>query len=704
MKQGIWKRIAAMALCLLMLVMIMPAQSAEAVSTVNQVVVASRIKKLQTAFEGKYFTTTQSSCGNSSCTKCNAGNVLKSAWVKNVIDLVPSSFSMTHYYYGGTLKNGWSCCGFANYAGWYIFAQKASDTVKFKQYATGSYNYTTMSKAMPGDIIRLGSAAKSGSSSHSAIVVSVSSSGVKVLDCNFKHYNYVYTHTIEYSKYKYVTISRATNYDTSPVTSTVTFDPNGGTIAATSKTRKVTVGQAYGALPMPARAGFTCTGWYDAAGNRITASTKVTKTSNHTLYAHWSAIPYTVTFDPNGGTMAATSRTRKVTVGQTYGALPMPSRAGYTCIGWYDASGNRITAGTKVTKASDHTLYARWSAIPYTVTFNANGGTVGTTRRTVYVGQVYGALPMPYRAGYTCTGWYDAAGKRITAGTKVTKASNHTLYAHWTAQPKANYRALIIGENNYSNNPLRGGINNANSMAGMLRGLNNSFTTTTLTNASRSQILNGITTAFAGATDKDVSLFYYSGHGLQSNITSRLGALCPVSGDIITMSTLASELSKVKGRVIVILESCHSGAAIGKNLDDKDMAAIANAYNQAVIDAFSGYKIEASEEDVAKFGELATSKFVVITAASYDESCWEGYYDGSGYRQSRFTAAFIKGMGCTYPNGSYSGTMFADDNDDKQITLKEIYSYTYKMGLNWGSTPQYAQYYGPDNEILFRRK
>ena len=700
MKQGVWKRIAAMALCLLMLVMIMPAQSAEAVSTVNQVVVASRIKKLQTAFEGKYFTTTQSSCGNSSCTKCNAGNVLKSAWVKNVIDLVPSSFSMTHYYYGGTLKNGWASCGFANYAGWYIFAQKASDTVKFKQYATGSYNYTTMSKAMPGDIIRLGSEAKSGSSSHSAIVVSVSSSGVKVLDCNFKHYNYVYTHTIEYSKYKYVTISRATNYDTSPVTSTVTFDPNGGTIAATSRTRKVTVGQAYGALPMPARAGFTCTGWYDAAGNRITASTKVTKTSNHTLYAHWSAIPYTVTFDPNGGTMAATSRTRKVTVGQTYGALPMPSRAGYTCIGWYDASGNRITAGTKVTKASDHTLYARWSAIPYTVTFNANGGTVGTARRTVYVGQVYGALPMPYRAGYTCTGWYDAAGKRITAGTKVTKASNHTLYAHWTAQPKANYRALIVGETSYEKS-RPAGVNDASAMRGMLQGLNNSFTTTTLTNASRSQILNGITTAFAGATDNDVSLFFYSGHGGESNDISRLGALCPVSGGWITITELASALSKVKGRVIVILSSCHSGAAIGKGEAAEDAL---EAHNQAIIDAFANVETE-------KYGEMATNKFIVMTAAAAEEVSWSmsgGSCDGSGYPQSFFAAAIIKGMGCTYPYGNYTGSTPAD-NGDKLITLKEIFQYSYNQAISWNDrystkTRQHAQYYGPDNEILFRRK
>ena len=128
MKRVTWKQIAAMAMCLLMLVIILPSRSTEAASStapakITEDVVVARIKKLQTAFSGKYFTTTQKSCGNSHCTKCNAGNVIKQAWVKSAIDLVPKSLSMAHYYYSGAWTNGWSCCGFANFAGWYIFAQ-----------------------------------------------------------------------------------------------------------------------------------------------------------------------------------------------------------------------------------------------------------------------------------------------------------------------------------------------------------------------------------------------------------------------------------------------------------------------------------------------------------------------------------------------------------------------------------------------------
>ena len=272
--------------------------------------------------------------------------------------------------------------------------------------------------------------------------------------------------------------------------------------------------------------------------------------------------------------------------------------------------------------------------------------------------------------------------------------------------PTGSNRALLIGESDYDENPLPGGVYNASSMAGMLKGLSNSFSTTTLTNCSSTQILNGIKSAYAGATDSSVSLFYYSGHGAQSSYQPYLGALCPVSGEIITMSQLATELSKVKGRVIVILDSCHSGAAIGKD-GSKDLL---RAHTQAVIDAFSGYRIEASEEDVAKYGELATSKFIVITAARSDEVCWNTLYwgiDGGDYSQGFFTAAFIKGMGCTYPNGTYSGSMPADTDGNKQITLKEIFSYAYDLALYWSDDMdlswQHAQYYGPDSEVLFKR-
>ncbi len=278
--------------------------------------------------------------------------------------------------------------------------------------------------------------------------------------------------------------------------------------------------------------------------------------------------------------------------------------------------------------------------------------------------------------------------------------------AKLTVKPKVHYRALLIGESNYSSKPLAGASYNVDAMNGMLKGLNNSFTTTILKDASRSQILNGISTAFSGASDYDVSLFYYSGHGGSSSYRPELGALCPISGSWIWMYELANKLSNVKGRVIVILDSCHSGAAIGKgDGDSQAMEDMLDTYNQSVIDAFAGAAAE-------KYGELATSKFVVLTSAAAAEVGWaaNGWGpDGSGYPQFFYTAALIKGMGCTYPYGEYSGSMPADKNKNKLITLKEIYNYSYNQTLTWNKqrhtdTLQHSQCYGNASEVLFRRK
>ena len=261
--------------------------------------------------------------------------------------------------------------------------------------------------------------------------------------------------------------------------------------------------------------------------------------------------------------------------------------------------------------------------------------------------------------------------------------------------PAAKYRALCVGQNTYSSSPLQGCVNDMNALAGMLKGLSNSFTVTKLSNATASQILNKIPKAFSGATDYDVSLFSYSGHGVDAGGSGTYqGALVGVDDSFLTLNELATALSKVPGRVIVILDSCHSGSAIKGTTPDE-----IEAFNRAAIEAFSGYWLEGDGGSGTRMGELKQSKFVVITAASYDESSWDGKYDGSGYSQGAFSAALIKGMGCTYPKGAYSGTMPADRNNDGKITLKELYDYAYQTAISWAN--QHAQYYGVDSKVLF---
>jgi len=240
----------------------------------------------------------------------------------------------------------------------------------------------------------------------------------------------------------------------------------------------------------------------------------------------------------------------------------------------------------------------------------------------------------------------------------------------------------------------------------MLKGLKRPFTVKTLANAKKTAIINGIRSAFADAWDNDVSLFCYSGHGVNASGSSDYqlmqGALVSVDMQYITMQELAQELSKVRGRVIVILDSCHSGAAIARSTEDESAAL--EAFNQAAIEAFSGYYLETdepSENYGTRMGEFRQSKFIVITAASYSHSSYDGKFDGSGYYQGAFTAALIKGMGCKYAKGAYTGSMPADRNGDGKITLKELFDYASDQASDW--VPQRAQYYGSDNEVLFCR-
>ena len=216
---------------------------------------------------------------------------------------------------------------------------------------------------------------------------------------------------------------------------TVTFDANDGSGWTTSQ--KVTYDSTYGTLPTRTRTGYTFNGWYTAktGGTKITSSSKVTTAKNHTLYAQWTANKYAITFNANGGSVETASMI--VTYDSAYGTLPTPTRTGYKFTGWYTAKtgGTKITSSTKVTTASNHTLYAQWTPRTYTVSFSPNGGSMDTTSIQVTYGSTYGTLPTPTKTGYTFDGWYTAAtsGTKITSSTKVTTASNHRLYAHWTA-------------------------------------------------------------------------------------------------------------------------------------------------------------------------------------------------------------------------------------------------------------------------------
>lgn len=161
-----------------------------------------------------------------------------------------------------------------------------------------------------------------------------------------------------------------------------------------------------------------------------------------TLYANWKPNNYKVRYNGNGatsGTMTDSSHvydTSKVLTRNAY------ARTGYTFTGWNTKSDGKGTAyadGASVKNLTANkdvvvTLYAQWKANSYILTYDANGGTVSTSSKTLQYGDAFGILPTPKRDGHKFLGWYTSAtgGTNVSETTKI-DAKNTTIYAHWDA-------------------------------------------------------------------------------------------------------------------------------------------------------------------------------------------------------------------------------------------------------------------------------
>ena len=219
---------------------------------------------------------------------------------------------------------------------------------------------------------------------------------------------------------------------------TVTFNANGGSISPDSFTTK---DGKLESLPTPTRGGYDFLGWYteETGGEKVTTDTVFTKDT--TIYAHWqkqAAQEYTVTFDANGGSVSPSSAQTK---NGKLESLPTPTHGGYDFLGWYteETGGDEVTTGTVFT--NDITIYAHWqeqTAQEYTVTFNANGGSVSTVSVTTKDGKLE-SLPTPTRGGYDFLGWYTQkdGGEKVTTDTVFT--NDTTIYAHWQKQAAQEY-------------------------------------------------------------------------------------------------------------------------------------------------------------------------------------------------------------------------------------------------------------------------
>ncbi len=162
----------------------------------------------------------------------------------------------------------------------------------------------------------------------------------------------------------------------------------------------------------------------------------------------WIENPIVVNFDAQGGTA---SRTKYSYIpGTDYGTLPTitTSPEGKVFAGWYTAAegGEKVEDGSAFISDDTHTLYAQWEAAPYTVTFDANGGEILQSTKTVTYLQSYGELPTPVRydyenlilgSKYSFKEWNteaDGSGETITSSSIYANAGDTTLYAIWNEQ------------------------------------------------------------------------------------------------------------------------------------------------------------------------------------------------------------------------------------------------------------------------------
>ncbi len=229
---------------------------------------------------------------------------------------------------------------------------------------------------------------------------------------------------------------------------TVTLNNQSATTAGTASV-SATYGSAMPSITVPKKTGYTFGGYYDGTNGSGTQYYKAdgtsartwNKASASTLYAKWTANKYTVTLNNQSATTAGTTSV-SATYGSAMPSITVPQKTGYTFGGYYDGTNGSGTQyykadGTSArtwNKTSAATLYAKWTANTYKVTFNANGGTTPTASKNVTYDSTYGTLPTPTKDGHTFKGWYTSAsgGTQITSSTKVSITSAHTLYAQWT--------------------------------------------------------------------------------------------------------------------------------------------------------------------------------------------------------------------------------------------------------------------------------
>ena len=198
------------------------------------------------------------------------------------------------------------------------------------------------------------------------------------------------------------------------------------------------------------KTGYTLTGYSNTSGGSKNYEVTSTVTGefidknypSKTVYVVFTANTYKIAFNNNGGTgsMDTITCTYDKDCTLTKNAF---TKTGYTFAGWSKTSTGAIeyTNGSTVKNLATSgsiTLYAKWTANTYTVSYNANGGT-GTMSKTTctYDTNCTLAANSFTKTGYTFASWTkdSTTGTSYAAGSIVKNlatSGNVNMYAKWT--------------------------------------------------------------------------------------------------------------------------------------------------------------------------------------------------------------------------------------------------------------------------------
>ncbi|MBQ6067858.1 MAG: InlB B-repeat-containing protein, partial [Clostridia bacterium] len=195
-------------------------------------------------------------------------------------------------------------------------------------------------------------------------------------------------------------------------------------------------------LPTPTRTGYTFGGWYGETGCTTSVGAggaSYTPSENKTLYAKWTPITYTVTYDGNGktgGSTASSTHTYDTAKNLTANGYSREYTVNYD-YQYKDANNNSVTGSATATAT-----FNGWATSATGAKVYDNKQSVLNLRNTAGAFPLFAnwtlakvTLPNPTRGGYQFGGWFTNSActtGQQAGGAEVTPTANITYYAKWT--------------------------------------------------------------------------------------------------------------------------------------------------------------------------------------------------------------------------------------------------------------------------------